>query len=64
MKNDRVPVMVPIDVYDKLKSYSKCTGSTATAAIVEALEDWLDTVGQARLEALGGIKIEDVLLNA
>ena len=59
---NRIPVMVSVDVYDKLKSYSKCVGKPSTHIIEEALEDWLWTVGDARLEALASVNVQNVLL--
>jgi hypothetical protein len=58
--------MVSVDVYDKMKSYSGAMGSTATKVVEEALEDWLDTVGVARLESRAGIRLEEqtILLGA
>jgi hypothetical protein len=54
MKNPvskRVPVLVEKDTYTLLQQYSQKTGVTATHAINEALHDWLEVVGAARLEA-------------
>jgi hypothetical protein len=39
------------DVYEKLRVYAKGTNKSITAALDEALDDWLDTIGAARLEA-------------
>jgi hypothetical protein len=59
MKSDRVPVMVSVDVYDRLKAHARVTGRTATSVIEEGLEDWLQTVGVAREQALTGVTAEE-----
>lgn len=59
---NRIPVMVDVDVYDKLECYSKLVGQPSTHIIEEALEDWLWTVGEARLETLAGVKVQNVLV--
>lgn len=51
----RVPVLVenngPQSAYARLKQYSDLTGVSIARAVNDALSDWLDTVGAARLEA-------------
>jgi hypothetical protein len=39
------------DVYEKLRVYAEGTDKSITNALNEALDDWLDTIGAARLEA-------------
>lgn len=48
----RVPVLIDRELYDHFKFYAAQTGVTATNAIREALQDWYDTVGEARIEAI------------
>ena len=54
--------MVPVDVYDKLKSYAQAMDKPITSVIEEAIEDWLWTVGEARLEAQAGVVVAEVLM--
>lgn len=49
MSNLRVPVQVERTTYDNLKVYADAMGITQTAAINDALADWLETVGAARM---------------
>jgi hypothetical protein len=51
-KVEAVPVKVDRSVYDKVKHYTDCTGVPAARVISEAISDWLETTGEARLEAL------------
>lgn len=51
-KIEAVPVKVNREVYDKVKQYSTITGIPAARVISEALSDWLETTGEARLDAL------------
>ena len=50
-KSKRIPVPVENELYTRLQQYSERTGITITHAVSVALNDWLDTVGAARLEA-------------
>lgn len=52
MKSDRVPVLIDAATYQRLKSYSELTGVPVAKVAREALADWMDTVGAARMEAL------------
>lgn len=47
-------MQVNSEVYVQLKTYSEAVGIPASRVIEEALGDWLETVGIARLEALAG----------
>lgn len=57
MKIEAIPVKVRREVYDKVKDYSKQTGIPAAQVIAEALVDWLESVGVARLEALTAVEL-------
>lgn len=50
-KADRVPVLVPREVYEKLKQYSQVTGASMTHAVNEAIEDFVETTASSRMEA-------------
>lgn len=58
MKIEAVPVKVRRDVYDNVKNYSVQTGVPAAQVIAEALTDWLESVGIARLEALSAVELK------
>lgn len=45
-------VRVKNDVYESVKEYSDETGVAIARVIEDALQDWLKTVGAARLEVL------------
>ena len=47
----RVPVLVYAATYARFQAYCNTTGSTATHAVNEALNCWMDSVGAVRLEA-------------
>jgi len=51
----RVPVLVnnegPQGTYSRLQQYSETTGISIARVVDEALTDWLETVGAARLVA-------------
>jgi len=49
--DNRVPVMVDRSVYDRLKEYSEKTGVPMKHAVNEAIDDFVETVVPARLEA-------------
>ena len=48
----RIPVAVDPEVYISLKEYSEQTHVPITEVVAEALTDWLETVGAARLESI------------
>lgn len=62
VKSRNVPVNVPGEVYEKVAEYSKLTGVPVTKVTVEALSDWLDTVGAARMEAIAETKKGTLLI--
>lgn len=51
MKSDRVPLMVDSETYTALKALSDITGAPVARIAREALQDWMGTIGAARLEA-------------
>ena len=51
-KTEAIPVKVNRAVYDRVKHYSATTKVPAAQVITEAITDWLETTGEARLEAL------------
>lgn len=61
-KSKYVPVNVPGETHDKVAEYSKLTGVPITKVTEEALNDWLDTVGAARMEAIAETKKGTLLL--
>jgi len=52
MKIKRVPVMIDADLYARLTEYSQATGIPIARVVARRLDDWLDTVGAARLAML------------
>lgn len=51
------PVKIYEEGYNKLKQYSELTGVPIKRVIAEMIEDWMDSVGQVRLEALTSMTI-------
>jgi hypothetical protein len=47
------PVHVPNEIYALAKVYSEKTGVPVTHVVAEAIKDWLETIGAARLKAFG-----------
>ena len=43
-------IRIDQSTYDQTKAYADEMGLTLSAAVNQALQDWLDTVGAARLE--------------
>ena len=48
----RVPVSIDSETYDKITAYSESTGIPKVRVVAEALKDWFDTIGAARLDAI------------
>lgn len=55
------PVKISEEVYQKLDQYCESTGVPRVRVMEEALSDWLDTVGQARIEALSHLTMAKVI---
>ena len=49
-----IPVSVDDGTHAGLKAYADLTGIAITKVVANALKDWMETVGAARLEALTG----------
>ena len=49
---DRRSAQLSPETHAQLKRYAQFTGQTIAAAMTEIVDDWLDTVGEARLEAI------------
>jgi len=45
-------VFISPEIYERLKQYSDVVGSSPVQAANEALADWLDTIGTARVESV------------
>jgi hypothetical protein len=52
MKSNRQPVMIDAALYKRLQEYSQATGIPIARVVARGLDDWLDTVGAARLAML------------
>jgi hypothetical protein len=48
----RQPIMIDADLHARLKAYSEATGIPIARVVARAVDDWLDTVGAARLAML------------
>jgi hypothetical protein len=46
---------------DQLNSYSAILGKPSSTVIEEALKDWLDTIGEARIEARDESHVENLI---
>lgn len=49
-KPTRVPIKIDTDTYTTMKTYAELRGETLTAVLSEAIKDWAETCGQARIE--------------
>ena len=54
IKSKHAPVTVDAATYEKLHAYSEITGIPLKRVFSEAVTDWMETVGAARLEVLTG----------
>lgn len=52
MSDNRRSAQLSPETHTQLKRYAQFTGQTIAAAMTEIVDDWLDTVGEARLEAI------------
>jgi len=52
MKSNRQPVMIDAALYKRLQEYSQATVIPIARVVARGLDDWLDTVGAARLAML------------
>ena len=55
-KSKRIPVSINANTYVSLKSYSELTRVPMTEVLADAVSDWLETVGAARLETINSTK--------
>jgi hypothetical protein len=46
---------------DQLNSYSAILGKSSSMVVEEALGDWLDTIGEARIAARGESHVENLI---
>ncbi len=53
LKSKHIPVNVDAETYEPAKAYSAKTGVPITRVVAEAMRDWLETIGAARLKAFG-----------
>ena len=53
LKSKHIPVNVDAETYELAKAYSAKTGVPITRVVAEAMRDWLQTIGAARLKAFG-----------
>ena len=53
IKSKHVPVHIDAETYELAQAYSKKTGVPVTRVVAEAIRDWLETIGAARLKAFG-----------
>lgn len=51
----RAHVVIDPATHEQLKAYAELTGKTITAVAAEAIKDWMETIGAARLEALTSV---------
>ena len=51
LKSKHIPVNVDAETYELAKDYSEKTGVPVTRVVAEAIRDWLETIGAARLKA-------------
>ena len=59
MERSRVHVVVDSETHQKLKAYSELTGVPITTVASQALADWMETVGAARLDAMTAMSASD-----
>lgn len=48
-KSAHIPVHIDNATYNRLKAYSTAKGQPITKVVAEAVTDWLETIGAARL---------------
>jgi hypothetical protein len=53
LNSKHIPVNVDAETYELAKTYSAKTGGPITLVVAEAMRDWLETIGAARLKAFG-----------
>jgi hypothetical protein len=53
LKSKHIPVHVDAETYELGKAYFEKTGVPVTRVVTEAMKDWLETIGAARLKAFG-----------
>lgn len=52
MRPSRVPVKLDAETYAAVRNYAQTFGLTLTKTLTDIVDDWLATVGAARLERL------------
>jgi hypothetical protein len=60
----RKTIMIDLATYTKLQEYSKITGVPLAVATTKALNDWLDNVAPAHIEAMCGREVAAQALHA
>jgi murein L,D-transpeptidase YcbB/YkuD len=56
IRSRHIPVMVDAETYEAVKSFSEISGIPATRVVAEAIKEWLNTTGAAKLAALQILK--------
>jgi hypothetical protein len=49
----RETIKIDTEIYALLRDYSAAIGVTITQTVSEAVRDWIETIGMARVKALG-----------
>lgn len=54
----RLTITLNGDLLERFNMYAEITNKTVKEAAKEALEDWMDTVGEGRVELITGVAID------